>query len=126
MINTALRNNISENIANPAVQSANRKGTTAGIIIKADEKSNRCEVSFFDTRGRKASAKDCMVDLRNGSTGWFPKIGDKIVFMSDGHGSGTVLSLYTDNYEKDIKSKTKIKNDILNNGDPGLCGGEII
>ena len=134
---------ISEFVANPTIRSKNQgMMETVGFVVEADESKNLCKVIYLDNNGAPKTAINCMVDLRNGPTGWFPKMqkkGDrntagqngqkdmpKVLFKPDGVGSGTVLSPYTEQYEAEIKSKLKYKNDIMSNGDPGLVGGQII
>ena len=139
-----LNTKINENSTGPQIRNTyNSTAPTVGIVVSADEKSNLCTVMYVDQNGTSKTAKNCMVDLRHGPTGWFPKMINKgkqkdkntgggqhknlptVLFQPDGTGSGTVLSEYTEKYEQDIKSKYKYKSDITNNGDPNLCAGQI-
>ncbi len=144
MNNMNLKTALDERVAGPLVRNTyNSTVPTFGIVVAADETSNLCKVIYYDGNGTMKTAKNCMVDLRHGPTGWFPKMVKKgkeqnkntsggqekdlprVLFQPDGMGSGTVLSEYTDEYAKDIKPKTKFNSDITNNGDSNLCSGQI-
>ena len=122
----SLGNEITDSVVAPAIRGKSTELNTVAKVINADESSNNCTVIYYDSDGNRATAENCMVDLRNGDTGWFPKKNDMVCFMANGHGSGLITSQYTDNFIKDIKSKLRLKCDVLNDGDPTLCGGHII
>jgi hypothetical protein len=134
-----------EKVSGPQIRNTyNNTASTVGIVIEADESSNLCKVKYIDSNGMPKTAINCMVDLRNGPTGWFPKMiktgkeksknnggGQekdlpRVLFKPDGTGSGTVLSEYTEEYAKDIRPKAKYKSDITHDGDPNLCAGQVM
>ena len=123
MGNGLLSNTVTTNVVSPAIRNSNRDESTAALVIKRDETNNLCDIAYLDN-GRSAKAINCMVDLRNGANGWFPKKGEAVLFQPDGTGSGTVLSKYTEDYSE-IKGKMQFRQDRLNNGDTGLCGGQV-
>lgn len=107
---------------NEAIRSTSRGIKTIARIDKADDDNNICDITFINKSGNKEEAKKIMVDLRNDN--WFPEENDIVIFESDGYSGGTIISKYTEDYKKDIKSKKEIKNDIYPDGDE-TCGGTI-
>ena len=103
-------------------RAANDTQRTVAVVKKADESNNICSIMFIDRDGTKREIKQAMVDLKNKD--WFPKEKDTVLVDVSGTKSALILEKYTEDYNKDIRSKQQLKNDVSPDGD-GTCCGQI-
>lgn len=118
---------LSDSLKNGVVGSTIRNNTqsqrTIGYVLSADERNNWCKIRYTDTNGIRRDADKIAVDLN--SKNWFPSKGDLVLLDISNKESGLILSPYTDDYNRDIRSTQELKCDILNDGD-GSYGGSIL
>lgn len=93
--------------------------STVAKVTRTDEANNFCSITFMDKDGHKAEIKKAMVDLRNND--WFPSNGDLVLVRISGK-SALIESRYTEDYNKDIRSKQQLSNDVTPDGDGTCCG----
>lgn len=120
---STLKNALTDNVVTPATR-ANMGTKTVAKVIAADERSNRCSVRYLNKDSRAVVNTDVMVDLRNGHN-WFPKNGDLVIYDMSGS-SGTIVSMYTEDYAGQVRGKKKLENDKLPDGEASVVGGSIV
>lgn len=118
-----LSDTLRSGVVGTAIRNNAQSQRTVGYVLSADERNNWCKVRYTDTNGSRRDADKIAVDMN--SKDWFPRKGDLVLLDISNKNSGLILSPYTDDYNRDIRSKQEFKCDILNDGD-GSCGGSIL
>ena len=103
-------------------RAASDKYKTVAVVTKTDEDNNLCSISFIDKNGSRAEITHATVDLRNKD--WFPEVKEVVLAEVSGRNSAHIESKYTEDYNKDIRSKQKYSKDVSPDGD-NVCGGQI-
>ena len=114
-----LGNQIAQNVVSPAAENTGDY-RTVGAVKSIDESKNICEVII--TKNNRNIKIPCTIELNIKK---FPKVKDLVLVTYDNSGRGFVHSIYTEDYERDVKSKQQLKNDIMNDGDSTVVGGQI-
>lgn len=115
-----LSNALKGGVVGEVARSANDSQRTIAVVTHADESNNLCSIRYVDRDGKRREIKKAMVDLKNKH--WFPKEKDPVLVDVSGSNSALILEQYTEDYNKDIKSKEQLKNDIAPDGDGTCCG----
>lgn len=95
-----------------------------GIVIQANERTNRCTIQYEDRNGTIDVSDNAYVNISiPGFIGWFPSKGDIVVFTKylnyiEIQGLATYQNL-------DIRSKSNTPNDIYTNLFNYTIGGTI-
>ena len=116
VLSTALKHGV----VGEASRASNDKQRTIAVVKKADESNNVCSITFYDRDGKKREIKQAQVDLKNKD--WFPKEKESVLVDVQGTKSALILEKYTEDYNKDIRSKQQLKNDVSPDGDGTCCG----
>ena len=117
-----LSNALKHGVVGEAIRGANDTQRTLAVVKKADESNNVCAITIIDRDGKKREIKQAQVDLKNKD--WFPKEKDTVLVDVSGGRSALILEKYTEDYNKDVRSKQQLKNDVAPDGD-GVCCGQI-
>lgn len=115
-----LGSKLTEDIISPNIQSANNAQQTVAVVTKADEANNVCTVRYINQDGDKAEIDRAVVDLRNKD--WFPQKGDAVLIRVSGSKTALIEQKYTENYNKDVRGKQQLKNDIMPDDNSTCCG----
>lgn len=114
-----LSNSLKSGVIGEAIKASSDEQTTVATVIKADESNNICTIEF-SRNGKKQRITEAAVDLRNKD--WFPEEKELVLIQTSGSNRALILSKYTEDYKKDVRSKQRIKSDISNDGDGTCCG----
>lgn len=101
---------------------SNDRFSTIAVVTKTDEDNNLCSISYIDQEGSKSEITKAAVDLRNEN--WFPEVKELVKVEISGRNSAIISSKYTEDFNKDIRSKRKLSNDVSPDGD-NTCAGQI-
>ena len=115
-----LSNALKNGVVGEATRAAGDTQRTVAVVKSADESNNVCSVTYFDKDGKKREIKQAQVDLKNKDG--FPKEKDSVLIDVSGSNSALILEQYTEDYNKDVKSKQQLKNDVSPDGDGTCCG----
>lgn len=118
-----IKNKIKTSIADPAAES--RKVTLqTGIVIKANEKSNTCNVSYIRNDGKKINEENVPLLLNNISNMmWFPKEKEEVLIQIR-ENNVYILGPSYRQYNT-IRDKIKLKHDIFTDTNTDTLGGFI-
>jgi hypothetical protein len=116
VISEALR----DGVVGGSIRATNNKQTTVAVVTKTDEDNNLCSIKYIDTNGSAAEITKAAVDLRNKD--WFPEVKEAVLVEVSGKNNALILSKYTEDYNKDIRSKRKLSNDVSADSDNTCCG----
>lgn len=120
-----LKSLIQDRIVNPASR-INVTTKTLGIVLNSDDSNNTCKVKYVNKNGESCNKDNVTVRLYGKGTDWFPAKND-IVVIEDSGDTIVVVARYVGNYAMDVRSKRKLKKDIMS--DSSGCqppGGSII
>lgn len=118
VLSTALKHGV----IGEAVRASHDTQRTVAVVTKADEANNTCSIRFYDKDGKKREVRQAQVDLKNRD--WFPKVRDSVLVDVSGSRSALILSLYTEDYNRDVRGRQELRNDVAPDGD-GTCCGQI-
>ena len=118
-----IKNKIKTSIADPAAES--RKVTLqTGIVIKANEKSNTCNVSYIRNDGKKINEENVPLLLNNISNMmWFPKEKEEVLIQIRENNVYIIGPSYRQ--YNTIRDKIKLKHDIFTDTNTDTLGGFI-
>lgn len=115
-----LSNQLKLGVISDAIQSANNNINTVAKVTGTDQANNTCSIEYIDKGGRKATIKKAFVDMRNND--WFPEDEEIVVVRIVNNKSAVIEQKYTEDYAKDVRSKSSFKNDIMADDDGTCCG----
>lgn len=101
-------------IVEPAAKSRRTHYTTATVTM-ANEKLNICDITYVDKNGLDGNRNSVPVKIYNkGVIDWFPNVGDEVI-IEDSDISITIIGPAIENYDKDVRVKNTLTQDILHN-----------
>lgn len=108
----AFKKKMQQNIVNP-VGETDRVYKTDGVIMSSSPELNTCTVEYTNNNGKKNTKRNVPVRIyAQGIVGWFPEPND-IVVLEGYEDNLEVISVSSTGYVGGVKSRLKLKSDVV-------------
>ena len=114
---------IRDTIVQPGMRESLRYRTLARVV-EADEKNNICAIRFRDQDGEDTFERFVPVKVDRDTAGWFPKEKDVVAIEKDKKYT-VITGPSWDGYEKDVRPKNKLRQDIYPDSGFNTLSGSI-
>lgn len=120
---SSLKDVISNRIVTPNVNTAFTI-PSIGIVLKAYEDQNVCDIRYFDTSGTEKNRDRVEVRLTNKRENWFPSTGS-MVYIDVYEENVTITGEVITDFSTQMKTQQETKNDIYVDGGDSSVGSYI-
>lgn len=120
---SSLKDVISNRIVTPNVNTAFNT-PSIGIVLKAYEDQNVCDIRYFDTSGTEQNRDRVEVRLTNKRENWFPSTGS-MVYVDVYEENVTITGEVITDFSTQMKTQQETKNDIYVDGGDSSVGSYI-
>lgn len=120
---SSLKDIVSNRVVSPNIDSSiNTK--SYGIVIKAYESENVCDITYFDAKNIQRNRNKVEVRLNSRTENWFPKNGE-MVYVEVYEENVIITGEVVTDFNTQVKTKQIAKNDIYVDGADCSVGGYI-
>lgn len=120
---SSLKDVISNRIVTPNVNTAFNT-PSVGVVLKAYEDQNVCDIRYFDTSGTEQNRDRVEVRLTNKRESWFPSTGS-MVYVDVYEENVTITGEVITDFSTQMKTQQETKNDIYVDGGDSSVGSYI-
>ena len=106
-----LKNIFTDRVTSPAITN-NAVTQTVGVVLKANEKENVCDVGYINSAGKYQRKRNVEYEVKNKKDDWFPEVRDKIVLKESNDNQPVIIGALLD-YTKDIRPNRRYKKDVM-------------
>ena len=106
------KNLLSDRIVSPGITN-NATTTSYGIVSKANEKENVCDITYVNSSGKVSRKENVEVQILNGRNDWFPKQGELVTTIETNDNQPLITGQLIRDYVRDLKDKREYKKDIM-------------
>ena len=100
---------------------ANRYIQSTGIVLRAYEKDNVCDIQYLDAQCRIKTKDKVEVLVKRSNDDWFPQAGDRIevqIYENYVYITGQIIT----DYNTEVKPRQKLEQDIYADGADSSVG----
>lgn len=120
---SSLKDVISNRIVTPNINTAFNT-TSIGMVLKAYEDQNVCDIRYFDANGSERNRDKVEVRVTNKRENWFPSTGS-MVYVDVYEENVTITGEVITDFSTQMKTQQETRNDIYIDGGDSSIGSYI-
>ena len=118
-----IKNILQNKVVSPSIETSTTS-KTLGVVIRAYEKDNVCDVRYSDIKSRIVTKEKVEVMPKNMEDDWFPSSGTLVVVETYGN-SVFITGQVIKDYSKEVRPYKKLQHDIYVDGGDATVGNYI-